>query len=1222
MFSTILQYEFRHWFRQPTTYLFLIFFFGITYVTATGMASESSSRYLDMYINSASYIHRIVGYFNILIYFLLPIIIGQTVYRDYKDGMHHVLYSYPFQKKNYLLAKFISGYGIVALIVGMMALGFWCGVRSPWTNADLITNEQPLAYLQVFGVFMLPNMLLIGTIVFSAVTFTRNIYVGFITVFAFLFFQATLAVILGQLENGYLAALLNPTGETALQYYTRYWTTAQKNNNLLPMGDVIFLNRIIWLFITLAIFVWTYRKFKFSQFASDRKKKKQKNTETTIVNTNQVITFSLPKTKIDPSFWQQVKTTWTLSNIDLKYIIKNWSFATIIIGGILAILFTLNNTNPKFGTPALPVTSQMLDIPAMFFAGLVNLLTFLYSGMLIQRAKMSQMNQLIDTSFVPDWVLLLSKFIALVKMQFIVLALLIVGGIVTQISKGFYDFEIGQYLFNIYVVNFIHFVIWAMLAIFVHILFNNIYIGFLFLLLMPVGYIGLSEFALKAGLPVFEQAFLRFNQEPNDILGLPYSDMDGYGPNLPRYFIYKTYWLIAGLGMLAAAYLLWIRGIPFAFGQRIRLAAQRINRPFKIISLGFFIVFVSFGCSLYYTHNIQHPYYNRDMVRQEVQSAYKKYKRYEKTVQPKIVDVKINLDIFPKERQLKATGTYLLINKSKQAIDTLIMTYMADTHTELDFDQPVKTILKDSIADKAHFEIHLLQSSLQPGDSLRLNFKIHSDPMGWIHTNDLVKENGTYIEDDIFPRFGNWLNFLRQELGYSYNDEKPMPSDTTALSNSFSSIDSDRITFESTVSTDADQIALAPGYLQREWTENGRRYFHYQMEHKIAHSFLFTSGRYQVKRDKWNDIDLEIYYHEKHPYNLDRMMAGMKAGLDYCSKNFSPYQFKQVRIVEFSQALGGSAHAFPNTIPTGEGAGFIADVHDHDHDHSHDGSDYAFGTAVHEVAHQWWGHQVQPADVQGAKMVVESMAEYVNAMVKKKEKGIKKLRDFNKHNRKMYLHGRSMERELESPLLYSSAKQNYIHYPKGAIVLSTLADYVGEEKLNQAISRYVQKVAGQEQAPYTTSEELLDSIRTAVPDSLQYLIKDWFETVTLYDNTLNQATVTPTEDGQYQIDIDLSITKYRSGPGGERRFGSAENDSLTHIVDANTYHSLPLRDYLEIGVFIEDDNKEKEIYLKQHRFDQIDNHVTIIVDKKPVRVAIDPYDQFIDARNEDNYFRF
>ena len=62
------------------------------------------------------------------------------------------------------------------------------------------------------------------------------------------------------------------------------------------------------------------------------------------------------------------------------------------------------------------------------------------------------------------------------------------------------------------------------------------------------------------------------------------------------------------------------------------------------------------------------------------------------------------------------------------------------------------------------------------------------------------------------------------------NNLQKNPSDSTALGNTYISKDSDWIDFETTVSTSEDQIAIAPGYLQKEWTEDGRRYFHYKMD--------------------------------------------------------------------------------------------------------------------------------------------------------------------------------------------------------------------------------------------------------------------------------------------------------------------------------------------------------------------------------------------------------
>src|SRR5690606_41245348 len=63
--------------------------------------------------------------------------------------------------------------------------------------------------------------------------------------------------------------------------------------------------------------------------------------------------------------------------------------------------------------------------------------------------------------------------------------------------------------------------------------------------------------------------------------------------------------------------------------------------------------------------------------------------------------------------------------------------------------------------------------------------------------------------------------------------------------------EADWITFETTVSTDGDQIAIAPCYLQKQWQENGRNYFHYKMDQKMLNFYAFNSARYVVKREKW-----------------------------------------------------------------------------------------------------------------------------------------------------------------------------------------------------------------------------------------------------------------------------------------------------------------------------------------------------------------------------------
>ena len=422
--------------------------------------------------------------------------------------------------------------------------------------------------------------------------------------------------------------------------------------------------------------------------------------------------------------------------------------------------------------------------------------------------------------------------------------------------------------------------------------------------------------------------------------------------------------------------------------------------------------------------------------------------------------------------------------------------------------------------------------------------------------------------------------------------------DTTAYANTYISRDSDWIRFEATVSTVPNQIAIAPGYLQKEWTDKGRRYFHYKMDAPILNFYSFLSAGYQVKKDKWKGVNLEIYYHKGHEYNLDRMMKGIKASLDYYTKNFGPYQHRQVRILEFP-GYASFAQSFPNTIPFSESIGFIADIDDEDEEDV----DYPYYVTAHEVAHQWWAHQVIGADIQGATLMSETMSQYAALMVMKKTYGAERMKKFLKYEMDTYLGGRSMESKKEMPL-YKNEQQAYIYYRKGSVVMYALADYLGEEKLNAAIKEYLQKVKFQE-APYTTSLEFLSYIKKATPDSLQYLVKDMFENITLYENKANELTYTQLKDGSYKVTLHLDAKKYYA-------------DSLGNEKEAK------MNDFVDVAVFTYKKEKgaakgkDVPVYFEKKRLKSGQNKFEIFVKEKPSKAGIDPYNKLIDRTPDDN----
>ncbi|WP_299016695.1 M1 family aminopeptidase [uncultured Polaribacter sp.] len=1212
MFSTIFKQELKYWFNKPLLYIYIIIFLLLSFFIAGTTAglfdgingTTGSSRIVNSPI-------QITGLFNALtvfIFFLFPSIIGVSIYRDFKSEMHTILFSYPFTKANYLFAKFFSGIVVVSAIVLVIAFGLFIGFRFPGTNQDLVGSFNFVTYAQSYLVFILPNVLFFGAVVFAVVTFSRNIGAGFITVIILLFFQGAIGGILSEPEQANWLAILDPFGSSAIEKYTKYWTMSEQNELQIPIKEYIIYNRLFWLAISSLIFGLVYKYFKFSQNALTISFKKRKGERVTKTNFSGITTIELTKVSYDYSFLQNLKTTWRLSVLEFKYIFKSLPFICILLVGILILVIALFGIGEIFGTKTLPVTWQMLTGGATFTL-IINLCTFLYAGMLIQRARTVKMNHLVDSTPIPNWALLFSKFIAILKMQLVLLAVIMVAGILFQTYKGFYDYEIMHYVKELFGLKFLNYAVWAFLAIFIQTLFKNQYLGFFVLLILTI-VIPLSS------LIGIELAVFKYNEGP----GFSYSDMNGYGSALPRYLWYKLYWILGGTLLLILSLLMWVRGIPNNFSERLSIATKRFKLPQIAAFSLFFIAFLSLGVTIYQATKSDSKNSSSKQAELDAVKWEKTYKKFENYKQPRIVGVVANMDIFPKKRTYKASAVFKMVNKTNKAIDSVFLNHNS-LETTFEFNKPNNLVLEDTVF---HFDIYQLEQKLQPGDSLELSVTIKSKENTTFRRRSPVRENGTFINNGIFPSLGYSSvgelrdDKTREKYDLPKNNLRPHPSDSTALGNTYISKDSDWIDFEATVSTSEDQIAIAPGYLQKEWVKDGRKYFHYKMDSKILNFYAFNSARYEVKKEKWNGISLEIYYHKPHTYNLDRMMKGMKASLQYNAEHFSPYQHRQARIIEFPRTGGTFAQAFANTIPFSEGFGFIADVDEE----NEDGVDYPFAVTAHEVAHQWWAHQVIGADVLGATMLSESLSEYVSLKVLEHQHGKEKMRKFLKQSLDAYLMQRTFETKREKPLMYNDG-QGYIRYQKGSLVFYALSDYIGEKKLNGALKKYVEKVAFQE-PPYTTSIEMVDYIRKVTPDSLQYVIKDMFETITLYKNRIVDVKSTALENGKYKVDIEFEVSKYRNDEKGKKFYGEQVGDTLSYQTEKmnKPLLSVPLADYIDLGIFTEEEidgkKKEKQLYFKKHKITTINNKVSIIVDEKPTEVGIDPYNKLIDTKSDDN----
>jgi len=1210
MFLKIFRFEFKSWFRLPIFYVYssILFLLALTIMaSAAGFFDNVTATTTSAtYVNNALNITAIISSISVFLYFMLPSIIGASINKDFKHNVHHILFAYPMRKSNYLWAKFLSSFCVVLIIIFIIYLGIFLGTTLPFTNQDLVTDFNFLYYAQSFLYVVLPNVLFFGAVVFAVVGLSRNIFAGFITVLILIVLQSFTEVLSNYEDYKILAAYLDPLGFAALGLDTEYWTVFEQNNNYLPFNGYLLYNRLIWLSVSLLVFTLVYVKFSFNQQGIVFNWFKSKGQGLVKSNFNYFVNVKIPKVKI--SFKNSTLLEFALkqSIFDYKYVVKNKIFIGFMLIVVLIALSVLSVRNQISGTPTLPVTREMAQLVISVSSFFMIIMTFLFSGMLINRSKISNMDQLVNVTAFPNWVFTLSKFIAMFWVQATFYVLLILLAICVQVFQDYYKLELGHYLFSAFVINYLSILVWTALSFFTHQIFKNYIVGFVVLL----GFFILLGFFPRFGI---QQPIFIFNS----VTGLSYSDMVGWSDFISEFFVYKLYWLSLAIVLYILSLQFYRRVMMHSAKQRLQKAFKKINTSRLIGLIVGVVVFISLGSWIYYHDNILNERYTGIEREKQTVKFENTYKKYADLPHPRITDVFIDINLYPKERNYKANAEFILKNKTQQPIDSILLNTRDDVKS-YKFSKPGKVVLNDTFYN---IEVYHFDKQLMPGDSVKFSFSMQNEPNSILSRPSPIRANGTFLNNRMLPDFGYndgrelRNNKLREKYDLPPKERMKSPYDSTALGNTYISNDADWINFEAKITTSADQIAIAPGYLIDQKTEEGRSYYHYKMDKPILNFYNVMSADYEIYEEENNGTNIQIFYHQPHDFNIERMMKGAKAALDYYEDNFSPYQFRQLRIMEFPLFSGRFAQSFANTVPFSESIGFIAKVDDEDKE----SVDYPFSVTAHEVAHQWWAHQVIGADVRGATLLSESMSEYSSLKVLEKEYGAHQMRRFLKDALDNYLRGRTFEQQKELPLMFNE-NQQYIHYNKGSLVLYAMSDYLGEKKFNNILSHYIDKVAFQN-PPYTTSVEFVKHLEKNTPDSLKYLVEDMFKSITLYDNYIEKADFSVNSDSTFTVNIEAVVSKYKSNKKGKRLY-TRGLDSLIFVKEKDTIKSWPLKDYIEIGIFTEaienGDKFEKPIYLKKVLIDSIYNKFEIKVDKKPIEVGIDPYNKLIDTKSSDN----
>lgn len=1209
MWFEFFKFDLRYQLRQPLLWVIALIFGLMAFGLSSSDAVQIGGGVGNVNRNAPTVIAQFFGIFSIISMFVVTIFMAGAILRDTEIGISDMIFATPMRKHDYLIGRFAGGMLACMAIFVLVALGIMLGGVMPWVDAARVGPFSLQPYLWSFAVIVIPNLLFISSVLMLLAATTRSMLMVYIGVIAFFVLQTVADVLTRDINNEWLAALMDPFGLDAMNRMTRYFSTAESNTMLPTFSGFLLANRALWSAIALALFGATLYWFKpqradtgrklFGKTASvarsenhaDSKAHSGSGSDNSGDNNRaQPPCPNLPRTlpRIQPGAinpWQQC---WSLLCFDAMAVFKSIPFLVMLMFGLFNFIVGSVFSEVIYGTSAYPVTRVMVRAIEGSFSFLLIIIVIFYSGELVFKERQAKIADVTDAMPMPNWVPLLAKCLALCA---VVLGFMLTGTLTAigfQAIKGGTSIEWSLY-FSGALTNSLYFILTGMLAIALQVFFNNKFIAYAATFLLFIAGLILRFLHLDHNLYHFAGA-------PR----LPYSDMNGYGHFLAGWSWFNLYWALFAIILLTLAQLLWVRGLSHEWKTRLQLARSRLRGTTRAVLALSILAMAGTGGWIFYNTNVLNHYIASD-VQMDKQARYEKlYSKYHDLPTPKITDVSADVAIYPASRTVEINGHYLLQNKTATPLDTLRLQVNTDVETRWQNLPPHKIELEDK---DLGFSILRLSQPLAPGANLPLDFKVSVKHRGFTNkgTPDTINLNGTFFNNrQFFPQLSyNKDSELqdrneRRKRGLGEPERMYKLENEAARANNILGGTSDWINFETTVSTSSDQIALAPGYLQKSWEKDGRRYFHYKMDRPMMPFFAYLSANWEVKKDQWKGVPIEIYYDKKHPYNVERMIKATQKSLDYYTANFTPYQHRQVRILEFPN-YDTFAQSFANTIPYSESIGFIADMRDTDK------IDAVTYVTAHEMAHQWWGHQVIGANVQGATVMMESLSQYFALMVMEKEYGRDKMRRFLRYELDGYLRQRGGEKIEELPLNRVEGQQ-YIHYQKASLIFYRLRDEIGEEALNRALKRYLQDKAYQN-APFTTSRELLDYIRAETPKEKHALLQDMFEKIVFYDNRVVEASAKKRPDGQWNVTMKLHLAKMEADGKGK---------------ETPRAYDEPV----EIGIFARKpgtkEKDEKVLFLEKRLLTGAEPSVSITVKEQPFDVGIDPYNKLIDRVSSDN----
>ena len=396
----------------------------------------------------------------------------------------------------------------------------------------------------------------------------------------------------------------------------------------------------------------------------------------------------------------------------------------------------------------------------------------------------------------------------------------------------------------------------------------------------------------------------------------------------------------------------------------------------------------------------------------------------------------IDVALQPAQRRFEIQGAYLMVNTS--SLPTHVMPFtMGVSFKDVTWEAEGEAI---DFENRAGLHLLRLRESLSPGDSLSLRFTYHATyPHGFTKNGGGVSQFVLPAGVSLSSMRGEFLpvpGFIERRGIFEENYYQPANQTPELVHLAARPQIENWSDFQSriTVTVPTGYRATATGALTSSVSENGQTTDVWETAYPVRVVNLMA-GKWDLRQEGTN----EIYYYPSHTHNLDALMEALVAARTHYSEWFYPYPWRSLKISEFPN-MEMNATAYPTNIAFSESIGFLTRPERDAH--------LPFVVTAHEVAHQWWGHLLRPAEGPGADVLIEGMANFATLLLVESEKGDAARKEYLKFLERQYV--RSRREDAEQPLVANVAidrASESVAYNKTPWVMWMLQQHLGREQM-------------------------------------------------------------------------------------------------------------------------------------------------------------------------------